>query len=107
MKDDVIYRQDAIDAIKNCTDIYVTNLPVMIYKTDAYKALVDLPSVQPKQKGRWVDATKEIGWPIWKCSVCGGNGRGDYFVCPWCGADMREKEKWVPIQDPWKGEEDE
>lgn len=56
-------------------------------------AIQEMNAIQAGQKhGRWVDATKEIGWPVWKCSVCGGNGRGDYFVCPWCGAKMRGEE---------------
>lgn len=38
--------------------------------------------------GHWVDATKEVGWPEVRCSVCGKIGRGDYLVCPWCGARM-------------------
>lgn len=45
---DLIDRQAAIDAIYKCTDIYVNNLPVMIDKADAYKALADLPSAQPE-----------------------------------------------------------
>lgn len=51
------------------------------------------PTIELVKHGRWVDATKEIGWPVWKCSVCGRDGRGDYFVCPWCGAKMSEAEK--------------
>ena len=50
----------------------------------------EVPVIDPVKHGRWIDATKEIGWPVWKCSVCGGDGRGDYFVCPWCGARMDE-----------------
>lgn len=57
---------------------------------DIYFAIDVAPTIDPVKHGRWVDATKEIGWPIWECSVCGGNGRGDYFVCPWCGAKMVE-----------------
>lgn len=51
-------------------------------------AIINAPTIDPVKHGRWLDATKEIGWPVWKCSVCGGNGRGDYFMCPWCGAKM-------------------
>ncbi len=40
----VIYLDDAIDAIYKCTDIYVGNLPIMVDKSDAYKALEALPS---------------------------------------------------------------
>ena len=44
--DELISRQAAIDAVANCTDILVTNLPTMIYKTDAQKAICELPSAQ-------------------------------------------------------------
>ena len=44
----VIYLDDAIDAIYKCTDIYVGNLPIMIDKADAYKALDALPPAQKK-----------------------------------------------------------
>lgn len=43
---DPIERQDAIDAINGCMDIYVNNLQTMIYKADAHKALTDLPSAE-------------------------------------------------------------
>ena len=44
---DTISRQAAIDAIYKCTDIFINNLPVMVDKADAYKALAELPSAQP------------------------------------------------------------
>lgn len=46
---DLINRRAAIDAVYKCTDYYVGNLPVMIDKADAYKALADLPAVN-----RWI-----------------------------------------------------
>ena len=46
--DDLISRQAAIDAIYKCTDIFINNLPVMVDKADAYKALANLPSAQPE-----------------------------------------------------------
>ena len=44
---DLVSRQAAIDAVYKCTDIFVNNLPVMVDKADAYKALAELPSAQP------------------------------------------------------------
>lgn len=44
MANDTISRKAAIDAVYKCTDYYVGNLPVMIDKADAYKALADLPA---------------------------------------------------------------
>ena len=46
--EDLISRQAAIDAIYKCTDIYVNNLPIMIDKAEAYKAISELPSTQPE-----------------------------------------------------------
>ena len=43
---DLISRQDALDAIGKCTDIYVNNLPTMVDKAEAYKALNEVPSAQ-------------------------------------------------------------
>lgn len=71
---DLISRQAAIEAIENCTGIYVNNLPTMINKTDAYKVLTDLPSVQPetckgcKHLGKWENEV-EYGYPS-PCTRC-------------------------------------
>ena len=46
---DTIYRQAAVDAIINLTDIWVNNLPTLIYKTDAQDAIYELPSAQPER----------------------------------------------------------
>ena len=59
-----------------------------------YKLIMDLldgkRAVQPeRKKGKWMLYDKHDGFPEWKCSKCDGNGRGDYFYCPWCNADMR------------------
>lgn len=42
---------------------------------------------EPVRHGRWILGGEE-GWPKWTCSVCDGDGRGDYKLCPWCGAKM-------------------
>ena len=55
---DTIYRKAAIDAIYFCTDIYIGNLPTMIDKADAYKALDALPSAQPEQ--RWIPCSERL-----------------------------------------------
>ena len=46
---DLISRQAAIDAVYKCTDIFINNLPVMVDKADAYKALAELPPAQPER----------------------------------------------------------
>lgn len=50
------------------------------------RKIMALPSAE--KTGKWLDTTKEIGWPRWTCSACGGDGRGDYMYCPWCGTRM-------------------
>lgn len=56
--EDAVSRRDAIDAIYKCTDIYINNLPVMVDKADAYKALADLTSAQPEQ--RWISVSERL-----------------------------------------------
>ena len=48
---DCISRQDAIDAVYKCDDIFVGDMPVMVVKADAYEALAQLPSAQPDLSG--------------------------------------------------------
>lgn len=76
----------AIDDLPNCYNGYSDTYD----KAYIIGVLEELPSVE--KHGRWVDATKEIGWPEVRCSVCGSIGRGDYLVCPWCGARMEGEE---------------
>lgn len=45
---DVIYRDDAINAVYKCPDIFAGDMPVMVVKADAYEALAQLPSAQPE-----------------------------------------------------------
>ena len=87
---DCISRQAAIDAVYNCTDIYINNLPVMVDKADAYKALAELPSAQPeRKKGKWI-----YNSPVtMKCNQCGLVIKDwdwhRFKYCPNCISDMR------------------
>lgn len=97
---DLISRQAAIDAIYKCTDFFVGNLPVMIDKADAYKALAEIPSAQPeREKGKWLPDTRAFQIKF-VCSVCKEslnvdtvNLKPKWNFCPNCGADMRGKRK--------------
>ena len=97
MDNDTISRQAAIDAIERLI------LPQVKGETEAEEInrvawrcaincaeemIVHLPSAE--RRGRWIFGGEE-GWPKWTCSVCGGDGRGDYTICPWCGARMVEE----------------
>lgn len=94
MNDDVISRQEALDALadmhcKSDEDGYV-----WIIRSDAWARIDALPPAQPEhKKGKWVDDTycSECGWanetdPGFIGSVDGFN------FCPRCGIDMREDE---------------
>lgn len=85
-KDDLISRRAAIDAVYKCTDYYVGNLPVMIDKADAYKALADLPTVDAVPVVRCKDCIygekDEYGWLC--TNIDGGimgDGNGSGFCC--------------------------
>ena len=50
-----------------------------------------MPTIKAEpQHGHWTLIDKGHNFYDWKCSICGGSGRGDYAFCPWCGAVMDE-----------------
>ena len=87
---DIIYRQDAIDAIKNIKAITGTfdDEILLIDKVQAQTELMMLPSAEPRKKGKWIDTGSGQ-----ECSECHeiqyGYDNFRYF-CAFCGADMRE-----------------
>lgn len=89
--DDVIYRQDAINAIWHCTDInlYVGGFP-MIEQTEAFRALDALPSAEFRRKtGWWIENDNGT----WSCSQCQSwipdEQRHYARFCLCCGAEMK------------------
>ena len=52
-------------------------------------------SQPPRQRGHWIDTSKEVEYPRQECSVCEEGIRGTpqevswVNYCPHCGADMR------------------
>lgn len=121
---DLISRQAAVDAIET-TDWYhqnangdmasgASNEHEAWYKAeDVYKALNDLPSAQPRKKGKWVWKDREVNryrketgtteygevitimvhdnylQKINYCPVCGKRGYDTFMnYCPSCGAKM-------------------
>ena len=88
MKDDLISRQQAIDALK---EKVFHNLSDEFY--GAMQVLDELPSAQPTikpRKGKWIYSREYGTAKIWTCSECGWNDIGEWNFCPNCGADMRE-----------------
>ena len=97
--DDLISRQAAIDAIEKLIlpqvkgDTAAEEINRIAWRCAincAEEMIGHLPSAE--RHGRWI-LGGEIGWPKWTCSVCGGDGRGDYKICPWCGVKMDEVEE--------------
>ena len=88
--DDLIKRQDAIDACFNgrCANIY-----------DCKEAIEKIPSAQKKGEWEWVqyDSISELG--DWYCSKCGfmpaafNLAKKHLNYCPNCGSDMRGEEE--------------
>lgn len=115
MKDDLISRQAAIDAIGEKSDeIYKTKQKGATYPHDdffqgmayAENVVKHLPSAQPeRKKDKWMPLQLSIAYPPYQCSCCFGNapmvmvGTGRLKkghlealltdFCPNCGADMR------------------
>ena len=57
---DPIERQEVMDAIYKCKDVYVNNLPIMIYKAKLYKAILELPSAETEMNfDEWCTDCKE------------------------------------------------
>ena len=93
---DLIDRQQAIDALKQC---YCggedTCGEPWIYEEHAIKAINTLPSVQPMQKeAKWMTAYldhESMGRrpQILYCSRCDQCAAYPTDFCPACGADMR------------------
>ena len=94
VKADTIYRQDAIDAIYHCTDInlYVGGVPIMIEKTQAFRALDAVPSAESERKtSEWIKNDNGT----WSCDHCQSwipDEQHHYArFCLFCGAKMKDE----------------
>lgn len=89
-KDDVIYRQAAIDAEKELCLHYTPTKSVKHPHIDfVVEELERLPSVRlERKKGRW-SKPFNMGTYNYQCSECEKLSRAMYDFCPNCGADMR------------------
>lgn len=99
---DMIYRQDVIKILEElsaCKDFGVeigTDEETFIGKYEAITLISDLPTIEPK-RGEWIEWIDCEGEVFWKCSACGQASEASvagilYKFCPFCGADMRERE---------------
>ena len=79
--DDLISRQDAIDALMNDSDW-----------ADAIPTIKSLPSAD-RPTGKWVFVEEFMGINRYKCSACEREELRTHLsnFCPNCGADMRNE----------------
>lgn len=100
MTDDLISRQQAIDAVKEALNEYDGDYDCRSRYgviMDSVENLKKLPSTQPERKtGHWI-YRKELSKynDMWSCSECNEKttdsimGKPRHNFCPLCGADMR------------------
>lgn len=88
---DLIDRKLAIDAIYRCTDIYVGNLPIMVDKEDAYKAIAQLPSADVVEVVRCKDCKY---YDPKECCIAFGHWFGEVNMIPmgFCSLAERREE---------------
>ena len=93
---DLIERQSAIDAVRQFYDEYIA------YDNgkSIEELIADLPSVQERKKGHWIEVNDDEDITInGKCSVCGWESHlyaddvAGMPYCPKCGASMTEGAK--------------
>lgn len=86
---EMIYKQDALDAINRCRDDYDLSRQEQI--DDCENAVRELPAVE-ERTGHWIEG-KSCDY---KCSACGGRWTTsrieDMHYCPHCGAHMIKKD---------------
>jgi predicted RNA-binding Zn-ribbon protein involved in translation (DUF1610 family) len=100
---DLIDRQTAIDAVEtkikkwNAVDGEGYHVGLGLRYTDVVEILTELPSAQPRPRGKWIDAIVADTLPVIVCDQCNtffplAFGASHNF-CPNCGADMRQREE--------------
>ena len=100
MTDDLIRRQDAIDALERektyCRAFRDGYAPINVFEkynaglADGIKALKALPTAERK-KGKWKSFYHGGTNITFQCSVCGiGGSQSRTNFCPNCGARMEE-----------------
>ena len=89
--DDLISRQDAIDALGERPMVWTDDDQYALGERNQYDrdrlAIGTLPSAQPeRKKGQWIYNESD---DMFECSVCGGEMiRNVFTYCPWCGVRM-------------------
>lgn len=110
MNDDLIRRQDAIDAccfgITHAKALNIVTGEVVdlfaVSNKELHKAIERIEALQPaepqREIGKWIELSHGILFHVYKCDHCGNTidmngvnaGRGYAKYCPSCGARMGE-----------------
>lgn len=103
MNKDIIFRQDAIDALNNavcdecimlCNEPYSKKCCNIDYYSRGVRIIEKVPSAQlERKKGKWKKGGEQPyfrkHFDIVVCSICNKRGELRWDFCPYCGADMR------------------
>ena len=109
MKNDLIRRQDAKDAVDMALDT-IDHVPEWVYdillnsldkvppaspdlstfSDKLWKIAYERGKAEGRKKGKWIDKSDDIDVAWNYCSVCMEQAIDLYDFCPNCGADMRE-----------------
>lgn len=87
--DDLIHRADAVEALRDAlSDLTLSHREHKM----TMQCLDDLPTVEPRAKGHWIELPGVIG--VAYCSECNYQlTENNTNFCPNCGADMRGEEE--------------
>ena len=121
MREDLIRRSDAIEAVMNTEPVFAVDSLEPYQKTkDVVEALEAIPSADRPQG--WIPCSERLPRPyteVLVCDECGWISLGLYRPC-----DVTEKDSgwstltririptdgiiaWMPLPEPWKGADDE
>ena len=97
---DTIYRQDAIDAINAYLGLSAVSRTIQ-NMTSIQEILENLPSAEPRKKGKWIEQDAGGDGVFYECSVCkdaftlmdGTPSDNNYNFCPNCGSYNRGEEE--------------
>lgn len=85
---ELISKYDVIKALQkwNCRDYISLTI-------NPYEVLRDIPIIEERKEGKWVNDIRYYGWTCTHCNYHDGNRTDKY--CPNCGAKMEEESNGI------------